>query len=389
MKILIRSTVWLVVLLQLLACAHRVEQQLSYRQLPPLQLPQQQVLPEDALSTIVDDPILALTPSMLEFSDFYINRTMSASQRVHILNRLIRSPAFLGLEYHRDHTYTAARAFDQASGNCLGFANLYIALARHYGLDARYQLVTHMPQWGREGNQLTLAIHVNVRVKIKYGHHYTVDITPRTGPPAQRSHIISDRQAAALYYNNLALATPIEIAPVKNFSLLVKSLSLSPDTDFLWANIGTLYRRAGQWQEAADIYQQALRLNPQSFTALNNLAVLYQHSGDAEKSAFYLDKIRRQRSNNPYYHFALAQLSFREGDYDSALGQVERAIAIKPGAAEFYYQQSRIYFEQGNYRLSIHSVRQAIERAGEAPSPEYLNHYQHLQSLQGLALSSR
>ena len=48
-------------------------------------------------------------------------------------------------DYQADGTFVAAETFARGRGNCLGYTNLFIALARDLGLNARYQLIESHP----------------------------------------------------------------------------------------------------------------------------------------------------------------------------------------------------------------------------------------------------
>ncbi|MFN5056769.1 MAG: transglutaminase domain-containing protein, partial [Verrucomicrobiota bacterium] len=57
-------------------------------------------------------------------------------------------------------------AFAARTGNCIGFANMMIALARAAGLDAHYQEVSLQPEWSDyEDDTVLLFNHVNVVVE--------------------------------------------------------------------------------------------------------------------------------------------------------------------------------------------------------------------------------
>ena len=128
---------------------------------------------------------MKINPAVTDYLDLYINRSMSEQQRSRELFSLLLSPAFLDIEYQRGDTLTAQQVFDTGTANCISFANLYIALARHYGLNARYQLIEKYPEWSRHGTIVSMDVHVNSVVKIKHLGNLTVDIGRRDfGLPA-------------------------------------------------------------------------------------------------------------------------------------------------------------------------------------------------------------
>ena len=82
------------------------------------------------------------------------------------------------MRYDMSADGTAAEAFASGRANCLSYAHLFVALARYAGLDANYQSLTLRPEWSRHGDRVALRQHVNVRVDLRGGEQYMVDIDP-------------------------------------------------------------------------------------------------------------------------------------------------------------------------------------------------------------------
>ena len=95
---------------------------------------------------IVDVDVLAVTPAMDEFLDRYILPPNSQT-RTHLLYQTVLDTGVLAFDYDESRTLTAAEAFDTHSGNCIGFSNMMVALAREAGLKANYQEITEIRVW--------------------------------------------------------------------------------------------------------------------------------------------------------------------------------------------------------------------------------------------------
>ena len=86
----------------------------------------------------VDQPTaLGVSDEMRLFLKQNVDETATDYQRAQQLVEAIFRKDKLGFTYDRSRSKTAVETFRDASGNCLSFTNLFIALARGIGLDAR------------------------------------------------------------------------------------------------------------------------------------------------------------------------------------------------------------------------------------------------------------
>src|SRR5690606_37483024 len=105
---------------------------------------------------------------------------------------------------------TASQTFAERRANCLSLVNLYIGMARHLGLNAQYQTIQIRPVWNRKGELLVLSEHINALGRLGPTNQYIVDFTPGVRLQQQTAKVITDQQATALYFNNLAVEHLIE-----------------------------------------------------------------------------------------------------------------------------------------------------------------------------------
>ena len=96
-----------------------------------------QLISHHAPVAVADVDVLALTPPMHEFLERYVLPYDSPRVRLSLLMLAVTDEGVLGFHYNPTQTFTAAEAFRRRSGNCVAFANLFLALAREAGLDAR------------------------------------------------------------------------------------------------------------------------------------------------------------------------------------------------------------------------------------------------------------
>ena len=97
-----------------------------------------------AAPDIVRADILAVTPEMSAFIDQYVEPGQYASYKLKRLLYALLGEGEFELVYD-DSTRTAASTFENRRGNCISFTNMFIAMARDLGLEARYQEVEIPP----------------------------------------------------------------------------------------------------------------------------------------------------------------------------------------------------------------------------------------------------
>ena len=356
-----RGALALAALLALAACAGHSRYDPGLGRVEPLQTPAGVLTAEQALLRAPSPDLLALNDDMRAFLGRYVGG--DKRQRLHTLHSALRSPAMVGITYDSTVHGSAIDAFERGSANCLTYAHLFVSLARAAGLDARYMLFTLRPEWTRHGERVVRSQHVNVLVKLPSGESYLVDIDPVSRGKVASAEQISDRRAFALHHGNLAIDALLQNRHADAYAQAVRSLQLGGDIDYLWVNLGAIFRQTGQNGAARASYMTALDIDADSRPAMNNLVVLSHAENRPEQAAHWEAKVARHRMENPYYHFWLGERAEREGDWRQAVKHYRRAIALKGTDGEFYYRMARLYRSLERYPESRRYARLAVERA--------------------------
>lgn len=333
--------------------------------LAPLLLPDAELTPADA--GVLETPdLLATNREMQQFVARYTAGAVGRRQRLVSLHRAVKGSATLGIDYDPFAEGTALTVFYDETANCLSYANLFVALAREAGLDARYQWVEVRPQWTRMGERVAVRLHVNTVIHLNRQDRYMVDIDPLPSRDITGSREISDVDAQALYHNNIAMDALAQESLEQAWLHGAKALQLSPDLALLWTNIGATYRRAGQHRDAEAAYLHALELDSGERSAMNNLMVLYQLEEREEQHAYWARRVERYREGNPYYHAWLGDQAGEEGDWRAALGHYKDALELQPDDANLHFTVAVIYEKLNQPRAAQRYVEQAIEHASLA-----------------------
>ena len=162
----------------LLACAGNPSERLAVADLSPLVLQDRVITMADVEAADPTPDLLAIDDAMRDFVATYAGKNNSQRQRLLNLHQAVKSPAILDLQYDPFAEGGARETFHRGSANCLSYANMFVALAREAGLDAKYQWLEVRPQWSRMGERVAVRLHVNVVVKNSQEDTFMVDIDP-------------------------------------------------------------------------------------------------------------------------------------------------------------------------------------------------------------------
>ncbi len=282
-----------------------------------------------------DVDILRLTPEMAEFLIRHVSPRQSAKSQVSALIDAVFGKKGLKITYQSTATLTAAETFKARQGNCLSFTILFVAMARHLGLDAYFEEVGEVISWDRRGEIVVRNQHMVVEIEVENGHR-RVDFLPEE---SRRYHLvrrISDDRAVAHYHNNLgvdALAKGDVASALEHFE---RSLAVDETFSHAWTNRGVARRHDGDFKGAERDHLRALEIAPSEPAALANLASLYVAHGYSEKAEPLIRKAEAALARNPFHHDRQGVVSGREESWEEAASHFREAIRRMPEEAEFH-----------------------------------------------------
>jgi tetratricopeptide (TPR) repeat protein len=311
---------------------------------------------------VPESEIMALNDEMRKFVDEHLGHIASREVLLQKLIWLMFDEDGLNIQYEGGITKTAVEVFETGKGNCLGFTNLFIALAREVGLNAKYQQVYNIPQWGRQNHVVIQNRHVNARVWID-NIPYTVDFYPDRNKREFHQRVLRDNEAMAQFYNNLGVEAFAEHQFHYAKANFDRALQHHDGISFIWTNYGALQRNMGDFEDAEKSYKRALRLNRFEYAAMINLAKLYRAMDKEEKAERWEERSQRHMRRNPYYHFFLGEESYLAGDYEGAAVHYRRAIQRNDRDHELHFALARTYYRLGDAEKAEAELRRAHELA--------------------------
>ena len=242
-------------------------------------LPPQDVTPPPLINAgpavqVDDVDVLAVSPAMEAFLDRYVLKYKNSQTRLELLTMAITRSGVLGFDYDERYTMTASEAFEARTGNCVAFSNLMVTLARRAGLEASYQVVFLSPEWSDYQDDTSLLYkHINVVVETRQ-KSWLVDVSGIKITQSDRRRLVEDSYAKALYLNNIAVEALLENDLQRAFAYVNKAIETDRNVIDPWVNLGVIYGRNEQLEDAAFALRQALRIDPGFENARQNLKEL-------------------------------------------------------------------------------------------------------------------
>ena len=313
---------------------------------------------------IADVDILAVSDEMAAYVDASVGNVRIAAAKFRRLFRSLSRDDYFRASYVANVTHTAEETFALRSGNCLSYTNMFIALSRQAGLDARFQIVKVPPSWDADSGYLIRYTHINalmknVRYDMSRGDDFAVDFNDVHPEPEYIQYEVSDAYATALLYGNKGVAEMRASNYRLAFAYLKKALEITPENIDLWINLAALYSRQMDQVSALEAYEVALQIKPSSKGAISGLARTHQLLGHVELAEKYANRVRRYRKKNPFYHFAIAQAEYDSDQFDRALDSINTAISLKRNNGRFHFMKGLTLHQLGD----TDAAQKSFERA--------------------------
>ncbi len=309
--------------------------------------------------------VFDLNSEMKLFVDQYVNSSAPELDRVYDLVNAIFDDDKLNFVYDRSRTKTAAETFQEQSGNCLSFSNLFIAMARYAGLDARFQEVDMPPTWDKHGQIVVNAQHVNVVVFIE-GRPFEVDLAATVDRIRIGTRVVSDHRALAHYFSNKGVDSFGNGSPIRARENFKKAVRADPTCAFAWSNLAVSESTLGNLEVAEQAYQRSLELAPNRLGTLDNLVKLYEKMDRKADSSKLQKKVARYRRKNPFYHFLLGQRAFDRGAYEAAVHHFQQAVKRRSGDHSFHFQLAQALAHIGE----MDKARKQLAKAEQAATQQ-------------------
>jgi Flp pilus assembly protein TadD len=301
---------------------------------------------------------------METFLERYVLPYKGKKTRLDLLSLSVINDGVLGFDYEFERTLTAGEAFSRRSGNCIAFANMFIAMARRAGLTAHYQQVTIHPEWFSKDETLLVANHINVIVKVP-GQTFVIDPSGREFSNRAQRRILPDVEAKSLYYENLGVEALLSHDLPTAYAMTAKAIETSPKNVGSWSNLGVILARNDQPKEAEQAYLRAIEISSRAYSAMSNLYGLYQDQENLEGQKRMETRVERYRRQNPYYLVMLSDEAVAESRFEDSTELLKNAIKKKEDDHRLYFALAKTQYLSGETRAAENSMIRARELAPE------------------------
>ena len=354
------SLIALILIFLLPGCA---VQSLKYTTPPPL-------LRAGPAIEVADVDLLKVSPRMEEFLERYVMEYDDTDLKRQLLSMALSDGAMLNFHYNVDRTLTAEEAFNTRSGNCIAFANLFVAMARKAGLEARYHEVLIPPEWSSHADTFIVSRHINVVVDSSRGP-WEVDISGIEIKDNAKRRIIEDFEAAAMYFNNLGVKALFRDDLPMAHAYMLKAIGLAPEITDSWSNLGVVLRRNGQTRDAELAYKTALKINSRELTAMGNLYDLYLLEENLAAADDLKTRVEKYRRENPYYLLLLSDEAIEQQKFKESIDLLKLAIRKKGDEHRLHFAMARTQYLSGQPDAARISLKRARELVPEGLQERY------------------
>ncbi|MDE0419833.1 MAG: tetratricopeptide repeat protein [Gammaproteobacteria bacterium] len=316
---------------------------------------------EVSSSELPDLDIVATSDAMRAFVADVRDVPNEAIRFDRLLDRM-RAGGYVPSGYDPYVNLTAREAFAEKRGNCLSYTNLFIALARETGLDARYQVVDVPPDYDSINDMVVLIRHVNARVEHIPGRGaVSVEFSGEYASGIHDRRVVDDRFALGLHYNNLAFSGDRAANDRSAFVYLRKAIEQAPEHPDFWTNLGVLYARGGHFEQAIASYRRALGRDSNHRGAIRGLANAYGALGKAATAQFYQRRMAHSRTRDAYAYYTLARRAYLAEAPGESLELVSRAIRLHRRDHRFHLLAGELHTRLGD----TVAANESFKRAGQ------------------------
>lgn len=136
-------------------------------------------------------------------------------------------------------------------------------------------------------------------------------------------------------------------------------------------NLGVIYEKKGQTNEAISYYLKVLQINPHYFGALNNLGLIFINQGDYDKAIHYFKTVLKTDPKNTGARMDISNVLFLQGKPDEAISQYREILQTDTKNADIYYNLAYVLSTLGRLDEAVSLYRETLKI-----DPKYLKaHY--------------
>lgn len=196
-------------------------------------------------------------------------------------------------------------------------------------------------------------------------------------PPIAQNKILSSKISQQQPVNNHSSNKAINVPQSqidKAIKRYKKQSTLQPNSPKIYTDLGNLYLRKGEPENAAAYYHQALKINPRYAKAHLNLGRVLLKQGKQQEfiKQMQLALALQPKIGTAIDRFNLANALVDRGQQQQAISFYCKAIVLDPKFMQSYYSLSEILSQQGKHQKAIEFLQQGITHHPQDPESHAL-----------------
>lgn len=138
-----------------------------------------------------------------------------------------------------------------------------------------------------------------------------------------------------------------------NLSLYSRGAAIAPNNFLALNNLGSALAKQRKFEEAIDLYLQALERKPLYWSSNCNLAYSYYALGKYAEAERYLLRAMEIYPRNVRQYFCLGLIQMKLGRLENAAAMIGHAIELQPQEPDYHYGLGLVLKQQGNLTAAL------------------------------------
>jgi tetratricopeptide (TPR) repeat protein len=280
-------------------------------------------------------------------------------QRLRYLVRYLGDAGYVNFQYQEGRSLTAREAFRERRGDCMAYTNLFMALARHLGIDAYFVHVSQVKNYYERSGWFFVSSHVAVGAGKGPGA-LIVDFSWEISDwQLSLYESIDDGAALSLYYNNVAVDHMVAGRMREAERLFRFWLAREPGLPELHNNLGVLLNREGRHAEALALLQRGMERFPSYKPLFTNGIGAARGARHPELAADFERRGQLLEQHDPFFLFARGVGLYQDDRFLLAARALEQARDAKPDSPVILAWLTRAYLSAGKRAEGIAAFQRA------------------------------
>jgi Tfp pilus assembly protein PilF len=317
----------------------------------------------------LEDP-LAISPELRTRVKEHLTYEGTEKARMLRLVRYLADSDGLAFHYHPQQSLTAERAFFARQGDCMSYANLYVALARMMDVGVRFVRITQLPVTWESRGRFFESSHMAVAFgrEAAWDQSLIVDFGNTHSAPWRFALYddVSDELAFVLFQNNVAVEKMIGGEVGEAERILRFLLARSPEVPEVHNNLGLVLMQAGRLNEALAVLEAGVEHFPRFRPLYANAVQAARRLGDDKLAESLQRRGHELLEDDPSWNFNEGMRSYHDRAFLEAAVRFEKALSVDPDNLHLLAWTARAHLAAGQLRQGLEEV----ERIRSRPSSE-------------------